>query len=154
MNKKDKIKELVEEYLSNSDYYLLDIKIASGNIITVEIDNDEGVEINYCALLSKHIESQLDREVEDFELTVTSTGLSTPFKTPRQYRKFIGKEIEILTKKGIKQYATLKSADEKGFVAETTKMEKPEGAKRKIKVKEDISFKYDDVKYTKYKIRF
>ena len=154
MNKKEKIKGIVENYLSDSEYYLLDIKIAPGNIITVEIDNDEGVDINYCAKLSKHIESQLDREVEDFELTVTSTGLSAPFKTPRQYRKFIGKEIEILTKKGIKQYAVLKSADEEGFIAEITKMERPEGAKRKIEIKEDMSYKYDDVKYTKYKIRF
>ena len=33
-------------------------------------------------------------------------------------------------------------------------MEKPEGAKRKIAVEEDLSFKYDEVKYTKYLIRF
>lgn len=154
MIEKKEIKQLVESYLAGSDNYLVDVIIAPGNIITLEIDNDNGVDIDFCATLSKHVESQLDRDTVDFELTVTSTGLTNPLKTPRQYRKFIGEDVEILTKNGIKHHAILIAAEEDGFVAEITKLERPEGAKRKIEIKEELSFKYDEVKYTKYKIRF
>ena len=154
MIEKSEIATLAEEFLSLSDNYLIDVVIAPGNMITIEIDNDNGVEIDYCATLSRHIESLLNREEEDFELTVTSAGLTNPFKTLRQYKKYEGKEVEILTKKGQKLYAVLKSSDDDGFTAEITKMEKPEGGKRKVEVVEELRFKFDEVKYTKYKIRF
>src|SRR5690554_6953572 len=63
-------------------------------------------------LFRSYIESKLDRDHEDFELTVTSAGLTSPLKTPRQYKKFEGKEIEVLSKKGIKYKGVLKSSDE------------------------------------------
>ncbi len=154
MIERSEITILAEEYLDDSENYLIDIIINPGNVITVEIDNDSGVDINYCAELSRHIESKLDREVEDFELTVTSAGLTSPLKSERQYKKFEGKEIEVLTRKGEKLSGVLVSSDNDGFKVEITKMEKPEGAKRKIEVKEELSFNYDEVKYTKYKIRF
>src|SRR5690554_3893892 len=60
--------------------YLVDVRVEGGNAITIEIDNDEGVDIDDCAALSRHLESKLDRDTEDFELTVTSAGLTSPFK--------------------------------------------------------------------------
>ena len=151
---KDELIKITEEYLKDSSNYLVDILIGSGNSISVEIDNDNGVDIDDCVELSRFIESKLDRESDDFELTVTSSGLTSPFKTIRQYKKFEGKEIEVLNKKGIKQTGVLKSSDEKGFTITITKQIKPEGAKRKVNVNEDIYFTFDEVKYTKYLLRF
>ena len=84
---KKEINALVEEFLKDSGNYLVDILIASGNLITVEIDNDNGVNIDDCVELSRYLESKFDRDTEDFELTVTSAGLTSPFKTLRQYKK-------------------------------------------------------------------
>lgn len=72
--------DLAEAYLQDSPNYLVDVLVGSGNVITIEIDNDEGVDINDCAALSRHLESILDRDTEDFELTVTSVGLTSPSK--------------------------------------------------------------------------
>ena len=151
---KAQIKDIVEDYLLNSETFLVDITIRPGNIIGVEIDSKEGVSLDECIKLSKSIESKLDREVEDFELEVGSAGVTSPFKIPRQYEKNIGNEVEVLTKSGSKLTGDLKSSDQEGFVLTITKMEKPEGAKRKVAVEEDLTFKYDEVKYTKYLIRF
>lgn len=151
---RDNIAALAEDFLLDSPNYLVDVIIAPGNSILVEIDNDSGVHIEDCAALCRHIETQLDRETEDFELTVTSAGLSNPFKTKRQYKKFEGKEIEVLTKKGEKFSAILQSSNDDGFTVQTTKMIKAEGAKRKTEVTEQTTFSYDEIKYTKYKIRF
>jgi ribosome maturation factor RimP len=145
---------LTEEYLKDTTYYLVDLTLGSDNSIIVEIDNDEGVDIDQCAALSRHIEAQLDRDSEDFELTVTSAGLTSPFKTVRQYRKYEGKEVEVLTRTGVKQSGILRSSDDEGFTLTVTRKVKPEGAKRKQEVEEDLRFSYDDVKYTKYLIRF
>ena len=145
---------LTEEYLKDTTNYLVDLTLGSDNSIIVEIDNDEGVDIDQCVALSRHIEAQLDRDSEDFELTVTSAGLTSPFKTIRQYRKYEGKEVEVLTRTGVKHNGILRSSDNEGFILTITRKVKPEGAKRKQEVDEDIRFKYDDVKYTKYLIRF
>lgn len=154
MIEKDLIQQIVEDSIDNDSMFLVDVQIRPSNIIVVEIDSEEGVSIDDCISLSKKIESQLDRDKEDFELEVGSSGITTPFKVLRQYQKNIGKEVEVLTKKGIKLKGILKSSDSDKFVITITKMEKPEGAKRKVEVEEDLSFGYDDVKYTKYIISF
>ncbi len=151
---KNVLVNIIEDYLKDSPNYLVDIYIGAGNSITVEIDNDNGVDIDDCVELSRHIESKLDRDSEDFELTVTSVGLTSPFKSSRQYRKYEGKEIEVLSKKGSKLTGVLKSSDDKGFTITVVKLVKPEGAKRKIDVYEDIYFMFEEVKHTKYLIRF
>ena len=153
IDKKD-VKTLAEEFLENSPDYLVDVIIAAGNVITVEIDNDNGVNIDDCVELSRYLESKLDRDAEDFELTVTSAGLTSPLKTTRQYKKYVGKEVEVLTKKGQKLHGILQSSADNDFTVEISKMVKPEGAKRKTEVKENVTFPYEDVKYTKYQIKF
>lgn len=151
---KNAVTELAEDYLQNTRNYLVDVQVVPGNIVTVEIDNDNGVNIDECVALSRYLESKLDRDTEDFELTVTSAGLTSHFKTLRQYKKYVGKEIETLTKKGEKLKGVLKEADENGFVITVFHMEKPEGAKRKTEVSYDLPFSYDEIKYTKYLIQF
>lgn len=148
------IRDITEDFLLNSDIFLVEVIIRPGNIIIVELDSKEGISIENCIALSKHIESKLDREVEDFELEVGSAGVTSPFKITRQYEVNIGNEVEVLTKGGQKLSGELKSCDDNTFTITITKMEKPEGAKRKVAVEEDLSFKYDEVKYTKYLIRF
>lgn len=151
---KDLIQQIVEQNIDQESMFLVDIQIRPSNIIVVEIDSDEGVCIDDCIALSKKIESQLDRDKEDFELEVGSSGITTPFKVVRQYEKNIGKEVEVLTKKGIKLKGILKSCNDSQFIVTITKKEKPEGAKRKIEIEEDLTFGYDEVKYTKYIISF
>jgi len=145
---------MVDNYLQDTEMFLVDVLIRPSNIIVVEVDSDEGVSIDDCIALSRNIESKLDRDVEDFELEVGSAGVTSPFKMPRQYQKNIGNEVELLTKSGQKLSGILKSSDDNGFVVTVTKMVKPEGAKKKMAIEEDLTFVYDDVKYTKYLIRF
>jgi ribosome maturation factor RimP len=151
---KEAVIQIVEKYVENSDYYLTDIKISPDNRIFVEIDAFEGVSIDYCVELSKHIESKFDREIEDYELEVSSAGLTEPFKVLKQYEKNIGKEVEVLTLKGQKFTGVLLSAGMDNFCIEIEKQVKPEGAKRKTIVKEQITFSYQEIKTTKYLFRF
>lgn len=154
MIEKNVVCQLVEEKLASSSNYLVDVEIKPGNVIVVEIDNDESVSIDDCVELSRYIEEHLDRDVEDYELEVGSVGITTPFKVLRQYIKNIGKEVEMLLASGKKLTGVLKSADESGVVVSIEKKVKPEGAKRKVTVVEDEAYTFDEIKYTKYLIRF
>ena len=132
MIEKKVVSQLVEEKLASSSNYLVDVVIKPGNLIVVEIDNDEAVSIDDCAELSRYLEEHLDRDVEDYELEVGSAGITSPFKVLRQYVKNIGNEVEMLLKNGSKLTGVLKSADENGVVVSVEKKVKPEGAKRKV----------------------
>ena len=154
MIEKSKITQLAEDYLASSANYLVDVVIKPGNLIVVEIDNDDAVCIDDCVALSRYLEDNLDREAEDFELEVGSAGVTSPVKVLRQYLKNVGNEVEVLLKNGIKLSGLLKSADDKGIVLSLEKQVKPEGAKRKVTVQEDVVYTFDEIKNTKYLIRF
>lgn len=152
MIEKDFLLEIIEQELKGTDLYLVDLIINPGNEIVVELDSDKGVCIDDCVNLNKYIESKLDRDAEDFELEVGSAGLTSPLKIPRQYKKYEGKDIEVLLKTGVKLTGILLDSDDEGFRLKTTKLVKLEGAKRKSTVEEENRFSYQDVKYTKYLI--
>lgn len=154
MIEKSTIQEIVAEGLRDSDCFIVDVMVHPGNNIVVEIDNEEGVDIERCEKLHRFIESKLDRDVEDYELEVGSAGITSPFKVVAQYRKNIGNEVEVLARDGRKLTGVLKECDEQSFTLTITKKVKPEGSKRKIEVEEDIPLTYEEIKYTKYLIRF
>ena len=89
------IRQLTNEQLEGSNKFLISVKVRNGNHITVVIDGDEPLRIDDCIKVSRHIESKLDREVEDFELRVFSAGIDQPYVQLRQYIKNIGREVEV-----------------------------------------------------------
>lgn len=151
---KDEIIKIVEEYISETDYFLVEVYVSADNRIVVEIDSFEGVDIDFCANLSKKIEENFDREKEDFELEVGSAGLTSPFKVSQQYEKNLGNEVEVLTKNGEKLTGILTETNENNFTITVEVKEKLEGAKRKTLVQKHLNFKKNDIKYIKYLIRF
>lgn len=151
---KDAVCQVVSDFLGDSEHYLVDLKISPDNRISIEIDAFDGVSIDYCVALNRHVESLLDREVEDYELEVSSAGLTEPFKVLKQYEKNINNEVEVLTKAGKKLTGILTTVNETAFTIQIEKMEKPEGAKRKVKTTENITFSYEEIKTTKYIYRF
>jgi len=147
---KEIVIKIVEDFFKSSDNYLVAIEIKPDNTIVVEIDNDRAVSIDDCIALSSYIESKLDREKEDYALEVGSAGIGQAFKIKRQYRKNIGNEIEVLAQSGIKYVGILKAVDENTIILTVRKQIKPEGAKRKVTIEEDLTFLYDEIKHAKY----
>ena len=151
---KQNVKGIVEEWLQDKEYFLVDVEISNDNKIVVEIDHADGVWIEDCVELSRFIEDRLNRDKEDFELEVGSAGLGQPFKVVQQYENHIGKEVEVLTADGKKVKGILKSVDAPAFVVTTQEKTKVEGKKRPELHDVDHSFSMDEVKYTKYLINF
>ena len=154
MIEKRTVCQIVEEWLEGKDYFLVEVTVSPDDKIVVEIDHAEGVWIEDCVELSRFIESKLNREEEDYELEVGSAGIGQPFKVVQQYYNHIDGDVEVLTKTGRKLTGVLKDADEEKFVVGVEKKVKVEGAKRPQLVEEDETFRYEDIKYTKYLINF
>lgn len=154
MIEKKKVQEIVEEWLNDKEYFLVDVDVTPDDRIVVEIDHADGVWIEDCVALSRFIEERLSRDEEDYELEVGSAGLGQPFKVEQQYINCIGKEVEVLNTDGKKVKGTLKSVEGRNFTISTQEKQKVEGKKRPVMVDVERTFSMDEVKYCKYLINF
>jgi len=145
---KDLIIKLAEEKLEGSDKFIVDIKVKTGNVIDVTIDSDSSISIDDCIKISRNIEFNLDREIEDFSLNVSSAGLDEPFKLLRQYKKYIGKEVSVLLATGKKLKGILLTVND-----ESLSIEIPANKKKKTE-KREVEFLLEEIKETKCIISF
>ena len=146
---------MVEEWLQNGDYFLVDIQMDGGDDrIAIEIDNADGVWIEDCAELSRFLQERLGEELGEYELEVGSAGLGQPFKVAQQYENHVGDDVEVIGKDGKKTTGVLKSVDAPRFVVTTKERQVPEGKKRPVQVEVDREFSMDEVKSTRYLLAF
>ena len=151
---KQEITDVVNGALAGTDAFLVDVTVSGDNRIVVEIDSATSIGIDDCARINNIIENHFDRDVEDYELEVGSAGLTSPFRVKAQYDKNVGNNVEVLTTDGRKLKGVLKDAADECFTLTIEKKVKPEGAKRPVLVEEDLTFNYNEIKYTKYLIEF
>ncbi len=134
--------------------FIVDFTVSERNVIAIYIDSFDGMTIDRCISVSRHVEHSLDRDEEDFELQVSSPGLTETFKVKEQYVKYVGKAVEVSTVNGIKLLGTIQSVSDNGFILETSDKEKVDGQKKKILVVKQHDFKFDEIKGTKAVISF
>jgi ribosome maturation factor RimP len=144
MIEKGKIEKIVDEFIKGTDIFLVAVRAGNSNRISVLADTRKGITIDECASLHRHIEKQLDRNIEDYDLLVSSPGADTPFMVIEQYRKNEGRKVDVVDIDGLKYSGTLKNVTVGGFELETEVRVKGKGREMK-----DISFNFDQVKSTK-----
>ena len=153
---KNVVTKAVEEWLQKGDYYLVDVEMTADDRIVIEIDHADGVWIEDCADLSRHLQEALGEELGDYELEVGSAGIGQPFKVIQQYRNHIGKEVEVLQKNGQKLQGILKEIveDNGHFVVTVKEKQQVEGKKRPVMVDVEKTIAFNDIKYCKYLLAF
>jgi ribosome maturation factor RimP len=144
----------VERAIADSDMFIVDVKVSPQNEIVVELDSVNGMDIDTCAKVTRAIEADFDRDVEDYELEVGSAGLTSPFKVRGQYEKNIGNDIEVLTRDGRKLQCVLTAVGDDDFTFEYPVKYKEPGAKRPTVVMQSETLKFADAKQVKYLISF
>jgi len=90
-----KIESAVEIAATDNDAFLVELELKPNNIIVAFVDSDNGLTIEQIKMINRQIESHLDRDVEDFNLTVSSPDLNKPLKTWRQYKKNVGRYLKV-----------------------------------------------------------
>ena len=141
------VRALVEEKIEGTEIFIVSIRVVPTNRIRVFIDALEGLDVRACVNVSRHIEGSLDREVEDYELEVSSPGLTEPFQHPLQYKKNVGREIKVTMADGTSIKGQLTE-----FAGDTITVQ-PEQKKKKEEV-EPITVSLSEIKEAKTVISF
>lgn len=148
------VKKIVEPILAAGGLFLADLKISRDNVIEVYVDSMTGVDIQTCIDLSKEIEKHLDRDAEDFELTVASAGIGYPFKVEQQYAKNVGKPVEAKLKDGRKIEGVLKAFDAETVTIEREGRQVVPGSKKKQTVQIEERIRREELKEIKDVVRW
>ena len=137
------VEKVAQEYLKGTDYELQTCEIDKDKNILVEVDRLGVVDVDFCALLNRHIVDALQElthgEMDDYSLEVGSVSLTAPFKSRIQYEKNLGHNVVVTDGEGKRHSGQLVSVDEDTFT---------------VDAKETMTFRYDEVKQVKYNISF
>lgn len=147
------LKNWIEEFLKDTDYELVTLRVSPANDILVEVDRLEGVDVDFCAELNRFLVEKLDAVEPDYSLEVGSVSLTDPFKTKTQYLKNLGHDVEVLID-GKKLRGLLVSVDEETFSVDIQERVAVEGKKRKELQIHTYTWRYDAPKYVKYDLKF
>lgn len=119
---KEAIRSWLGPELDSRNFFLVDVRISMGRKIEVFIDNDPGIQIEECAQISRFLEARLDENnklvPDNYILEVSSPGMSNPLKVPRQFKKRIGRRLDITLTDGSRLEAILKAANDQGVELE------------------------------------
>ncbi len=146
MTFKEKVSELLKAGLEEKpSIFLIDLTITDAFKIIVTLDGDNGVTLQDCIDISRAIEHNLDREEQDFSLEVASGGVSAPLKLVRQYKKNIGRTLQVKTATDIIT-AELADANEEFITLVWTAREPKKIGKGKETVEKRQEIPYTDIK--------
>jgi ribosome maturation factor RimP len=146
MTFKEKVSHLLEEgLLEKPSLFLIDLTITESFKIIVTLDGDNGVALQDCIDISRSIDNNLDREEHDFSLEVASAGVSSPLKHIRQYKKNIGRILQVETE-GIIIEAKLADANDEFIVMEWETREPKKIGKGKETVQKRQKISYSEIK--------
>jgi ribosome maturation factor RimP len=133
-------------------YFLVDVRIKPTNNIKVYIDGDQGISIEKCVQFNRALYKKLEETAlfpsDDFSLEVSSPGLDEPLKLHRQYKKNIGRQVELLLQDGSKIEGRLLEVSEDGIIVEETR------GRNKKKEVINHTFLFDNIKTTKIQVVF
>jgi ribosome maturation factor RimP len=156
----ESIRKMIEEILVEEPaYFLVDLRIKPTNNIKVFLDGDTGITIEKCVRVNRTLYKKLEEAAlypeGDFSLEVSSAGLDEPLKSFRQYKKNIGRPVEIFLLDGSVKEGLLKEVSEEGLVLEEATA-KPSMGKLPPKKKEISyhSYLFNNIKSTKIQIVF
>jgi ribosome maturation factor RimP len=136
-------KEYIENILKNIndiDFFIVDIKISPNQKISIHIDNQEGITISQCQEIHKKIYPLINEKTENFELEISSPGLSNNLKVWQQYSKIIGQEIKITDIEGQTYTGEILQANEKEIKIKKADTEKTLTYKQIKKAKQILKF--------------
>lgn len=151
---KKAVEKLAQEALIDDSYFLVEIELKKGNIIDIYVDADTEVSIADCTAMSRAIEQQLDRDSEDFQLSVSSAGFTRPFKVFRQYRKNVGRALDVMSSDSSRHTGTLLEAKEGEGITLEIKDFNTRKKKKKAETPKQVFIPFDKITMAKGLVTF
>lgn len=148
------MEEWLVPFLNERNLFLVDIKFSMGKKIEVFADSDTGIHIDECAQVSRFVEANLDGSglvPDNYILEVSSPGMSNPLKVPRQYKRRIGRKLEVLKTNGEMLLVQLVAVQDDRIVLTEVKEEKSKKKQKEDTSKEQKNLSEFELKYSEIK---
>jgi ribosome maturation factor RimP len=150
----NKVFKLIQEAIDvNKELFLIQQHISPNGDIEVIVDGDNGVALEECIRISRHIEHNLDRESDDFSLIVTTPDITKPISHSRQYYKNMGRTLQLQLETGKLEGTLIEVLPEAIKIEYQTKEPKTIGKGKQTVIKQDI-ISFDKITKAKVKIVF
>lgn len=143
------IQEMAGEIAGEMGLFVVDVEVAAGNAVRVEIDSMTGVDVGTCRAFSRRLEEGMDREGGDFELTVASAGIGYPFKVAGQYEKNLGREVEARLTDGRRVRGVLLRHGPGGIAIEVEERVAVEGRRKRETRRREVELGFPEIKEVK-----
>lgn len=128
MQVEKRVEELVKEKIADRpELFLVAVKMLPNNKLIIHVDGDEGISIQDCAAISRHVGFHLEEEnaiEKAYNLEVSSPGVGEPLQLNRQYHKNIGRELGVKLTDGTKKEGKLLSVTDHAITIEEKVKEK------------------------------
>ena len=135
-----------------SDVFLVELKITTGNDIKVFLDADNGITIDKCIKINRRLYKQIEEAGlfpdGNFSLEVSSPGVDEPLKLLRQYKKNIGRKVEVTLTDETKQEGKLA-----GVTDDEITIEQADGKGKKA-ITKTTNILFNNIKHTKVQVTF
>ncbi|WP_231491086.1 ribosome assembly cofactor RimP [Pedobacter sp. Leaf170] len=141
MQVEKRVTALVEEKIADRpELFLVEVKMLPNNKLIIHVDGDQGISIQDCVAISRHVGFHLEEEntiEQAYNLEVSSPGVGEPLKLIRQYNKNIGRSVGIKLKDGQKKEGKLLSVTENELLIEESVKQK---GKKAVSVETTVPF--------------
>lgn len=151
------VQEKIESFIKGiiakwPEVFLIEMKITVGNFISVLLDSDDGITIEKCTQVNRPLYKFIEENGlfpdNNFSLEVSSPGIDRPLTDIRQYKKNIGRTVEVLLNDNSKIEGVLKDASGSGI-----SLEEKEGKGKKATIKIS-NILFDQIKHTIVQVTF
>jgi ribosome maturation factor RimP len=154
---KQTVENILQAKLDEYNLFLVELNMGANGVITVYADvmpglpaGSDNITVDQCTQIARHLRSELGEAADNFEITVSSPGLDEPFRHMNQYKKSIGKSVEVLTKEGNKMEGKISTVDENEIVINLFKKRNPKNKALKPEVSDQmVTVALKDIKQTK-----
>jgi ribosome maturation factor RimP len=151
--KKIQIELLLEGIMVNEpEYFVVNSRVKPTNNFKIFIDGDNGITIEKCVQINRKLYKLIEEAgyfpEGDFSLEVSSPGIEEPLKIFRQYKKNIGRFVEVVLSDETKKEGKMIEVDETGITIEFTE------GKGKKAITQQLVIPFSNIKTTTVQIKF
>lgn len=118
---KNEIERILEEETRGTHLFVVELDVNS-NRVDIFLDGDAGVNIGECAILNRQLHRKLEEKGIDagnYIIDVSSPGIDRPLTQLREYKKNVGRKLEVQHIEGKASTGKLVYVDEEKFILKT-----------------------------------
>ncbi len=149
---KQRVLDSIQEVAPEAYLVDLDLRRSRRSTLSIKVDTDQGISLELCGQISRKVGYALEDDPKmDFPyvLEVSSPGIGTPLRLKRQYRKEVGRHLQVLLVNGETLRGKLNEATDDNITLALLPESPKKGGKAKKEEAPSRVFSFEEIKEAK-----